>query len=131
MVHGSWRRLVYGQPAPADGAVDRNAYAFCVLTQFHRHLKRRDIYAPGILAVARPARAAALTARRGRTRRGRCCSALSLPENPDRLLARARSRARRRLPRRRRPARQDTEVTVDDEGRLHLGAWKRSRSPRA
>jgi hypothetical protein len=25
LVHGSWRRLVYGQPAAADGSVDRNA----------------------------------------------------------------------------------------------------------
>jgi hypothetical protein len=38
LVHGSWRRLVYGQSTPADGAVDRNAYVFCVLSQFHRHL---------------------------------------------------------------------------------------------
>ena len=46
LVRGSWRRLVYGQQATADGTVDRNAYVFCVLTQFHRHLKRRDVYAP-------------------------------------------------------------------------------------
>jgi Domain of unknown function (DUF4158) len=46
LVRGSWRRLVYGQYATADGTVDRNAYVFCVLTQFHRHLKRRDVYAP-------------------------------------------------------------------------------------
>jgi hypothetical protein len=36
LVTGSWRRLVHGQP----GVVDRNAYVFCVLTQFHRHLRR-------------------------------------------------------------------------------------------
>ena len=38
LVRGSWRRLVYGQPA--DGTVDRNAYVFCVLTQVHRQLVR-------------------------------------------------------------------------------------------
>jgi hypothetical protein len=52
LVRGSWRRLVYGQHATADGTVDRNAYVFCVLTQFHRHLKRRDVHAPQIVAVA-------------------------------------------------------------------------------
>jgi Domain of unknown function (DUF4158) len=36
LVRGSWRRLVYGQPAPSDGTVDRNACVFCVLTQGHR-----------------------------------------------------------------------------------------------
>ncbi len=45
-LRGSWRRLVYGHPAPADGTIDKNAYVFCVLTQFHRQLIRRDIYAP-------------------------------------------------------------------------------------
>lgn len=46
IVRGSWRRLVYGRPPAADGTVDKNAYVFCVLTQFHRLLRRRDIYAP-------------------------------------------------------------------------------------
>jgi hypothetical protein len=36
LVRGSWRRLVYAQPPAADGVVGRNAYVFCVLTQFHR-----------------------------------------------------------------------------------------------
>jgi hypothetical protein len=58
LVHGSWRRLVYGQPAPLDGRVERNAYAFCVLTQFHRHLKPPRHLRAGVIAVARPARAA-------------------------------------------------------------------------
>jgi hypothetical protein len=44
-VNGSWRRLVFGHPAREGGAVSRHAYAFCVLEQFWRGLKRRDIYA--------------------------------------------------------------------------------------
>jgi len=47
VVSGVWQRLVFGYPARTDGLVDRNAYVFCVLEQFHRHLKRREIYAPG------------------------------------------------------------------------------------
>src|SRR5664279_2499602 len=33
------------RPEHADGAVNRHAYTFCVLEQFWRHLKRREIYA--------------------------------------------------------------------------------------
>jgi hypothetical protein len=37
---------VFGHPAHADGgAVNWHAYAYCVLAQFWRHLKRRDSYA--------------------------------------------------------------------------------------
>ena len=45
VVNGPWRRLVFGHPAHEDGAVSRHAYAFCVLEQFWRNLKRRDIWA--------------------------------------------------------------------------------------
>jgi hypothetical protein len=45
VVNGPWRRLVHGHPPHEDGAVSRHAYAFCVLEQFWRGLKRRDIYA--------------------------------------------------------------------------------------
>lgn len=70
LVHGSWRRLVYGHPAPADGTVERNAYAFCVLTQFHRQLMRREIYAP-----ARSPNGWARTPRSPSTIRASCTSA--------------------------------------------------------
>jgi hypothetical protein len=43
---GPWKWLVFGHPARTDNLVDRNAYVFCVLEQFHRHLKRREIHAP-------------------------------------------------------------------------------------
>jgi hypothetical protein len=35
---------VYSEGRP-EGTVDKAAYVFCVLEQFHRHLLRRDIYA--------------------------------------------------------------------------------------
>ena len=45
VVPGPWRRLVFGHPEHEDGAVSRHAYAFCVLEQFWRHLKRCEIWA--------------------------------------------------------------------------------------
>jgi hypothetical protein len=42
LLSGSWKSLVL---LPKSGGIDRNAYVFCVLTAFHRHLKRREIYA--------------------------------------------------------------------------------------
>ena len=41
---GWWRRLVF-KPDRPHGTVDRAAYVFCVLEQFHRRLLWRDIYA--------------------------------------------------------------------------------------
>lgn len=40
----SWRRLVF-RAGSHGSTVDKNAYTMCVLTQFHRRLKRRDVYA--------------------------------------------------------------------------------------
>lgn len=44
VVNGPWKRLVFGHPVRDDGSVNRHAYAFCVLEQFWRGLKRREIY---------------------------------------------------------------------------------------
>jgi hypothetical protein len=82
LVRGSWRRLVYGP----DGAVDKNAYALCVLTQFHRHLKRRDIYAPGSSRWRDP-RAQLLAGEAWQSAKYPVLRALSLAEDPTALLA--------------------------------------------
>jgi TnpA family transposase len=82
LVRGSWRPLVF----PGAGKVDKNAYVFCVLTQFHAMLRRRDIYAeasgrwrdPRGQLLDGPAWAAAKEA---------VLTALGLPEDPDALLA--------------------------------------------
>ena len=42
---GSWRRLVLHAPELEPGTVDWRAYTFCVLEQFYRCLRRRDIFA--------------------------------------------------------------------------------------
>ena len=45
VVPAPWKRLVFGHPEHDGRAVSRHAYAFCVLEQFWRHLKRREIWA--------------------------------------------------------------------------------------
>jgi hypothetical protein len=45
LIGGDWKRLVYRDARPPE-TVDRAAYALCLLEQFHRHLKHRNIFAP-------------------------------------------------------------------------------------
>jgi len=65
VVPAGWRRLVYAGPDLEPGTIDRRAYVFCVLEQFHRHLRRRDSYAAGSARWGDP-RAELLEVRRGR-----------------------------------------------------------------
>jgi Tn3 transposase DDE domain len=128
LVRGSWRRLVYGQHATADGTVDRNAYVFCVLTQFHRHLKRHDVYAPRSSRWRDP-RAQLLSGEAWENAKGPVLQALGLPEDPTKLIdshARSLDAAYRQV-----ASRIDagTEVTVDDQGRLHLSALEAIPDP--
>jgi TnpA family transposase len=128
LVGGSWRRLVYGQPAPADGTVDRNAYVFCILTRFHRQLLRREIYAPGSSRWRDP-RAQLLDGEAWADAKGPVLTALSLPENPEQLLdehARTLDAAYRQVATRLGP---DTRVTVDEDGKLHVSALKAIPDP--
>ena len=71
VVNGPWKRLVFGHPEHEGGAVNRHAYTFCVLEQFWRALKRREIYADASTRWRNP-QASLLTARRGR-RSGPMC----------------------------------------------------------
>jgi len=86
LIHGSWKRLVFGAPPDADGTVDRNAYVFCVLTQFHRYLKRREIYANASSRWRDP-RAQLLAGDAWKNAKDSVLTALSLPATPDDLLA--------------------------------------------
>ena len=128
LVRGSWRRLVYGHPAPADGTIDKNPYVFCVLTQFHRQLIRRDIYAPASSRWRDP-RAQLLSGEAWANAKEPVLTALSLPENPDELLdrhARALDSAYRDVAGKLGP---ETEVTVDRDGRLHVSALRAIEDP--
>jgi hypothetical protein len=83
LVTGSWRSLVFdGGPEVAHKA----AYVLCVLEQFHRHLKRRDIYAPASSRWGDP-RARLLSGAAWAEAKVKVLEALGLPENPDALLA--------------------------------------------
>jgi hypothetical protein len=74
------------KPDRPHGTVDRAAYVFCVLEQFHRHLLRRDIYASPSARWGDP-RAKLLTGPAWDAARAPALNALGLPEDPSELLA--------------------------------------------
>ncbi len=128
VVSGPWRRLVFGHPAHEDGAVNRHAYAFCVLEQFWRYLKRRDIYADASTRWRNP-QARLLEGAGWKAVRGDVLAALGLPEDPDALLAghaRTLDAAYREVGGR---LAVNTEVRVDDAGKIHLTGVKAVEEP--
>jgi hypothetical protein len=66
--------------------VNRHAYTFCVLEQFWRHLKRREIYAYAFTRWRNP-QAQLLDGERWQAIRGDVLTTLSLPDDLDALLA--------------------------------------------
>ncbi|WP_326969038.1 Tn3 family transposase [Arthrobacter sp. CG_A4] len=115
---GWWRPLVF-RPGRPEGTVDRAGYVFCVLEQFHRHLKRRDIYAAASTRWADP-RAQLLTGAAWDAACGPVLNDLQLPADPAELLA---SRAGDLDAAWRHVAAGldgDAGVRIDDEGRLHV-----------
>jgi hypothetical protein len=126
--NGPWRRLVFGHPTHAGGAVSRHAYAFCVLEQFWRYLKRRDIYADASTRWRNP-QARLLEGEAWKSIRGDVLAALSLPDSPDVLLAehaRALDAAYREVGGR---LAARTEVTIGDDGKIHLTGVKAIEEP--
>ncbi|GLY76063.1 transposase [Actinoallomurus iriomotensis] len=119
LVGGSWKRLVF-RAGPHGSTVDKNAYTMCVLTQFHRHLKRRDIYAEAS-ARWRDPRAQLLAGVAWEAAKGPALTDLGLPEDPSSLLAEHAMILHMALMD---VAGQITaggaEASVDDEGRLHV-----------
>ena len=116
LLAGSWKALVL----PREGGVDRSSWVFCVLTAFHRHLKRREIYAEASTRWRDP-RAQLLTGDKWERAKGPALTDLQLSEDPSALLAeqgRALDAALCDL------AVQVSvgavDATVDDDGRLHL-----------
>ena len=128
VVTGPWRRLVFGHPTHADGAVSRHAYAFCVLEQFWRYLKRRDIYADASTRWRNP-RARLLEGQAWTAIRAGVLTTLGLPGDPDALLAghaRALDAAYREVGGR---LAVNTEVTIGDDGKIHLTGVKAIEEP--
>ena len=105
---------------PKDGGVDRSAWVFCVLTAFHRHLKRREIYAEASTRWRDP-RAQLLAGERWERAKGAALTDLQLSEDPSALLAEqsaALDAALRDLAAQ--VSAGTVDATVDGEGRLHL-----------
>ena len=97
---------------------------FCVLTAFHRHLKRREIYAEASTRWRDP-RAQLLAGAKWERAKGPALTGLQLSEDPDALLAeqvRALDAALRDLAAQVSAGTVDTQVDdqVDDQGRLHV-----------
>jgi hypothetical protein len=120
LITGGWRRLVYA-PGRPEGTVHRAAYVFCLLEQFHRHIKHRNIYATASSRWRDP-RAHLLSGAAWDTARGPGMNALGLPEHPHKLLAghaTALDTAYREVASR---LDADTPATADADGRLHVAA---------
>ena len=128
VVNGPWRRLVFGHPAHNDGAVSRHAYAFCVLEQFWRGLKRRDIYADASTRWRNP-QARLLEGSAWAAVRADVLTTLGLPGDPGALLAghaQALDAAYREVGGR---LAASTEVTIDADGKIHLTGVKAIEEP--
>jgi len=128
VVTGPWRRLVLGHPAHEGGAVSRHAYAFCVLEQFWRGLKRRDIYADASTRWRNP-QARLLEGQAWAAIRGDVLTTLSLPADPDALLAehaQALDAAYREVGGR---LAVNTEVSIGEDGKIHLTGLKALEEP--
>ncbi|MFB4273597.1 Tn3 family transposase [Nonomuraea sp. GTA35] len=129
VVTGPWKRLVFGHPAFEDGsAVNRHAYAFCLLEQFHRHLKRREIYAEASTKWRNP-QARLLDGEVWEAVRPDVLTALGLPEDPQPLLAdhaRVLDIAYREAGGR---LEANAEVRIDEAGKIHLTGVKAIEEP--
>jgi TnpA family transposase len=133
VVTGPWRRLVFGHPRFADGAIDKNAYVFCVLEQFHRHLRHREIYAEGSGRWRDP-QAQLLEGPAWASVKDAVLTALGLPEDRAATDAMLTGRARLLDEAYRDVAARlaegaNTDVTVGDDGRLHVAALKAIPEP--
>jgi TnpA family transposase len=83
---GSWRRLVLNGPDVEPGCVDWRAWTFCVLEQFHRHLRHRDIFATNSSKWGDP-RAKLPSGDAWMTMKPMVLASLGLPEDPQAHLA--------------------------------------------
>jgi TnpA family transposase len=126
VVPTGWRRHVFTEGRPPE-TVDRAGYTFCVLSQFHARLKRRDVFAAASSRWADP-RAKLLAGEEWLAKRDVLLESLDLPEDPDELLAecateldgRWRHMATRAVA---------GEVNVGADGRLHAAALKAVAAP--
>ena len=123
VVSGPWKHLVFGHAAREDGSVDRNAYTFCVLEQFYRHLKRREIYADASTRWRNP-QAELLDGPAWEAVKDEVLTTLGLPEDPGALLAahiRTLDATYRDVGGR---LKTNDAVDIDEDGKIHLTGVK-------
>ncbi|MDT8913481.1 Tn3 family transposase [Amycolatopsis sp. PS_44_ISF1] len=128
LLAGSWRRLVLAGPELEPGTIDWRAWTFCVLEQFHRCLKRRDIFAVNSSKWGDP-RAKLLAGDAWTSTKPMVLASLGLPEEPAGHLAEqaaqldtAYREVAGRLP-------ANAAVSFDDAGRLHLKVLQAEADP--
>jgi hypothetical protein len=127
LINGGWQRLVY-TPGRPEATVDRAAYTFCVLEQFHRHLKHRNIFAVRSTRWRDP-RAHLLTGAAWESAREAGMNALGLPADPSALLADhavALDTAYREVTSR---LGGDAPASIDEDGKLHVAALDAKPDP--
>jgi TnpA family transposase len=126
VVTPGWRELVLRRGRPPE-TVDRVAYVFCVLDQFHQRLRRRDIFAAASSRWADP-RAQLLSGQAWESVRESLMDSLQLPEDPDALLTQCAAELDAMW--RHMAARaQDGDITVDGNGRVHAAALRAIPEP--
>ncbi|MFI5774981.1 Tn3 family transposase [Streptomyces sp. NPDC051658] len=128
LLAGSWRRLVLTTPNLEPGTVDWKGYVFCVLEQFHRMLRRREIFAKNSSKWGDP-RAKLLAGEGWEQAKPTVLGSLGLPEGPgEHLAARAAlldgtyREVAGRLP-------DNAQISFDDGGRLHFAALEPEPEP--
>ncbi|MCX5233111.1 Tn3 family transposase [Streptomyces sp. NBC_00233] len=121
LLAGSWRRLVLAAPGLEPGTVDWKGYVFCVLEQFHRMLRRREIFAKNSSKWGDP-REKLLAGEAWEQAKPTVLASLGLPEGAgEHLAARAAlldgtyREVAGRLP-------DNAQISFDDDGRLHFAA---------
>lgn len=128
VVTGVWKRLVFGHPARKDGLADRNAYVFCVLEQFHRRLKRREIYAPGSSRWRDP-NAQLLEGERWEAVKDSVLTDLGLPDDPADHLSELEDVLDQTYRVVRAGLAANDSVTIDDAGKIHVASVKAIEEP--
>ena len=101
--------------------MDRAAYTLCVLEQFHRHLKHRNIFALTSLRWRDP-RAHLLSGEAWEQARDAGMNALDLPVEPGPLLAEHATRLDDMYREVASRLDADAPATVDEDGKLHVAA---------
>jgi TnpA family transposase len=119
---------VLSGPDLEPGSIDWRAYTFCVLEQFHRALKRRDIFATNSSKWGDP-RAKLLAGCAWTTAKPMVLASLGLPEDPEEHLAQRSRRLHETYLDVASRLAGNAAVSFGDDNRLHLEALQAEEDP--